>query len=122
MATKKTTTAAKTTAAKKTTTKKTTTAKKTTTKKATTAKKTTAKKTTAKKTTAKKTTSASAKKANKALDKLNKMEVTLTIEELNRMVEHRAYDLFMERGYSHGDDMNDWLRAEQEIRSKYAVK
>lgn len=88
--------------------------------KKTTAKKPAAKKTTAKKTTAKKTTSV--KKANAALDKLNKMEVTLTIEELNRMVEHRAYDLYMERGYSHGDDMHDWLEAEKEIKSKFRVK
>jgi hypothetical protein len=28
----------------------------------------------------------------------------------------RAYDYFVARGYQHGHDVDDWLRAEQELR------
>ena len=30
-------------------------------------------------------------------------------------IETRAYELYLERGRSDGDDVNDWLRAEQEL-------
>ncbi len=33
-------------------------------------------------------------------------------EEISR----RAYELWAERGFSHGDHHNDWARAEQELR------
>ena len=36
-------------------------------------------------------------------------------EELIRM---RAYQLFEERGYEHGHDLDDWLQAEGEIAGK----
>ena len=29
----------------------------------------------------------------------------------------RAYDLFLERGGEHGHDIDDWLRAERELRA-----
>ena len=29
----------------------------------------------------------------------------------------RAYELFLERGAIHGDDLADWFRAEQELRA-----
>jgi hypothetical protein len=31
------------------------------------------------------------------------------------MIEKRAYELFMARGYQHGNDMSDWLTAEKEV-------
>jgi hypothetical protein len=30
----------------------------------------------------------------------------------------RAYELFVERGGTHGHDLDDWLAAESELRSK----
>jgi len=30
-------------------------------------------------------------------------------------IARRAYELFLERGSTHGDDLADWLRAEQEL-------
>jgi hypothetical protein len=30
-------------------------------------------------------------------------------------IETRAYELYLERGGGDGDDVNDWLRAEQEL-------
>ena len=30
-------------------------------------------------------------------------------------IEKRAYELFMSRGYQHGNDLGDWLIAEKEV-------
>jgi len=30
-------------------------------------------------------------------------------------IEARAYEFYLERGSSHGEDISDWLRAEQEL-------
>ena len=32
-------------------------------------------------------------------------------------VQQRAYELFLERGGEHGNDQDDWFRAETELRS-----
>ena len=32
-------------------------------------------------------------------------------------IEVRAYELFLERGCEHGNDLDDWLRAEREVGS-----
>lgn len=36
-------------------------------------------------------------------------------EEIYQKIQERAYQIFEQRGYSHGDDLADWLRAEKEI-------
>jgi hypothetical protein len=33
------------------------------------------------------------------------------------MIRERAYQIFLARGATHGDDLADWLRAEQELRA-----
>ena len=38
----------------------------------------------------------------------------VTHEEVSRL----AHQYFIERGHQHGDHVNDWFRAEQELRSK----
>lgn len=43
---------------------------------------------------------------------LGSLELT---EEIIRM---RAYELFEQRGYQHGNDMEDWLEAEAEVMGK----
>jgi hypothetical protein len=35
------------------------------------------------------------------------------------MIRKRAYELFLARGATHGADLADWLRAEQELRAQY---
>ncbi len=37
------------------------------------------------------------------------------MEEMHKRIEKRAYDLFLERGMFHGNDIGDWLKAEKEI-------
>jgi hypothetical protein len=33
-------------------------------------------------------------------------------------VSRRAYEIFLERGATHGADLDDWLRAERELRGR----
>lgn len=37
--------------------------------------------------------------------------------DLRELIARRAYEMYEERGMRHGDDINDWLRAEEEVRS-----
>ncbi len=37
------------------------------------------------------------------------------MENLNVKIQEKAYGYFMERGMSHGNDIEDWLKAEKEI-------
>ncbi len=39
-------------------------------------------------------------------------------EELERQIRQRAYELYQERGREDGNELEDWLRAEEEITSK----
>jgi hypothetical protein len=41
-----------------------------------------------------------------------------TIEEIRE----RAYELYLNRGSGHGDDVSDWLRAESELRAQPAMR
>jgi hypothetical protein len=37
--------------------------------------------------------------------------------DLREMIARRAYEIYEERGGNDGDDVNDWLRAEAEVKS-----
>ncbi len=37
------------------------------------------------------------------------------MEELQKKIGMKAYEYFLERGMSHGNDVGDWLRAEKDI-------
>ena len=37
--------------------------------------------------------------------------------DLREMISRRAYEIYEERGRCDGDDLNDWLRAEAEVKS-----
>lgn len=39
-------------------------------------------------------------------------------EPVEEEIRRRAYELHLERGGAHGNDMADWLRAEQEVRQR----
>jgi hypothetical protein len=36
-------------------------------------------------------------------------------------IRKRAYQIFQERGWVHGSDLDDWLKAEKEIKKKYGI-
>lgn len=37
------------------------------------------------------------------------------MENLHKRIEKKAYDYFLQRGMTHGNDVGDWLQAEKEI-------
>ena len=37
--------------------------------------------------------------------------------DLRELISRRAYEIYEERGRGDGDDLNDWLRAEAEVKS-----
>lgn len=37
-------------------------------------------------------------------------------EDFNQKVQEKAYELFAARGYAHGCDVEDWLKAEQIVK------
>jgi len=39
-------------------------------------------------------------------------------QELDRRIRQRAYELYAQRGGGEGRELDDWLRAEEEIRGK----
>lgn len=41
---------------------------------------------------------------------------------LQRRIAERAYQFFEMRGHSHGSDVDDWLRAEREVRAAWGRK
>ena len=43
---------------------------------------------------------------------------SLSQEEIARRIQEKAHDLFAQRGYTHGNDQDDWYRAEQIVRSE----
>ena len=42
--------------------------------------------------------------------------------DLRERIARRAYEIYEERGRRDGEDMNDWLRAEAEVKSWIAAK
>jgi DUF2934 family protein len=38
------------------------------------------------------------------------------------LVARRAYELYIERGSEHGSDVEDWLKAEEELREDGSVE
>ena len=83
-----------------------------------TSKKRVNKKTVAKKKTLKKTT------AKKVSIKKLKMKSTPKVNLQNFLdeVRKRAYEIFLQRGATYGNDLDDWLKAEKEIKQKYGIK
>ena len=41
-----------------------------------------------------------------------------SLELTEEIIRRRAYELFEKRGYHHGHDLDDWLRAEAEVMGK----
>ena len=47
---------------------------------------------------------------------------TLSPEARTELIRKKAFALFLERGSSHGQDMNDWLRAEKLVDAEVGGK
>ena len=72
---------------------------------------------TRKTTTRKKTTT-----TDQTRTKTNTTRVTLKNPDmLDYKIRERAYSRFLERGCNNGDDMSDWLVAEQEVKKEYSL-
>jgi len=70
---------------------------------------------------AKPTRKASAKTAVKATAKKASKKVTtktLKGEDLQTRTAQKAYEIFVKRGYSHGNDYEDWIEAEKLVRAE----
>jgi hypothetical protein len=74
-------------------------------------------KTATKKTTVKKKALGEAE-VESPLKQTAKVDLRTFMNELNK----RAYEIFQQRGGSHGSDLNDWLAAERELKKKYGIK
>ena len=71
------------------------------------------------------TSSTSTTRSKKATVTPQAQENTLSQSQTNGNVEtaicFRAYQLYIQRGGTHGADLEDWLRAENEVRQGSAV-
>lgn len=43
-------------------------------------------------------------------------------DELNRLISERAYSYFEQRGFQQGNDLDDWLRAEAEVKKELNLR
>lgn len=41
--------------------------------------------------------------------------------ELYGLIQKQAYELYLQRGRTHGNDRNDWFKAEKLVRQKYGL-
>ena len=48
-----------------------------------------------------------------------KASASISPENLMREISIRAYELHIERGNAPGSDIDDWLKAEKEVKAKY---
>jgi hypothetical protein len=42
-------------------------------------------------------------------------------DELFNEIAKLSYQFYVDRGYQHGSDMDDWLRAERIVRARYNI-
>jgi hypothetical protein len=50
-----------------------------------------------------------------------KTERKLTADEFIVRVRMKAYELYEKRGYSHGQDLDDWLEAERKVKKELGI-
>jgi hypothetical protein len=49
-------------------------------------------------------------------------KITTRAVDIGEAVRSRAYQLFEQRGYTHGADLEDWLRAESEVLGQFGAR
>jgi hypothetical protein len=62
------------------------------------------------------------KRETKGLTSIATTRHASTDPALQRQIAERAYQLFEMRGHSHGSDVEDWLRAERDVRATWGRK
>jgi hypothetical protein len=78
----------------------------------------TTRKTAAKKTTARKKATTSARKKT---TKSSKKMTLVNPPDFDTMVREKAYEKYIERGGWHGADIDDWLKAENEVKKEFSL-
>jgi len=51
----------------------------------------------------------------------SKKMIFASYSDMDAKIRQKAYELYLQRGGSHGDDMNDWLRAEKEVKKELSL-
>jgi hypothetical protein len=46
----------------------------------------------------------------------------MTADEFIARVRMKAYEIYEKRGYAHGNDLEDWLNAEQIVKKELGIK
>lgn len=73
------------------------------------------KKTAGKKTVAKKTVK------SRVSARPEKTVAAVSLDHYLDSVKKKAYEIFQSRGAIHGSDLDDWLKAEKEVKQKYGL-
>jgi hypothetical protein len=50
-----------------------------------------------------------------------KVKVTTNAVDIQEEIRLRAYEIFAQRGFEHGHDLDDWLKAEEEVLGRFSV-
>jgi hypothetical protein len=66
-------------------------------------------------------TSKSKRKTTQPAETAQVAKVTAKAVDIQDAIRARAYKLYQERGYEHGHDFEDWLRAEHEVRARFGI-
>jgi len=48
-------------------------------------------------------------------------KVSTSVVDISEAIRRRAYELFEQRGCAHGNDWQDWLQAEFEMKSRFGA-
>lgn len=49
-------------------------------------------------------------------------KITTRTVDISEAIRFRAYQIFEQRGYAHGADLEDWLRAESEVLAQFGAR
>jgi Protein of unknown function (DUF2934) len=71
---------------------------------------------------AEKTTKAKSENKATAPQAAAPAKITTRAVDIGEAIRFRAYQLFEQRGYGHGADLEDWLRAESEVLGQFGAR
>lgn len=69
------------------------------------------------KTTGKKTATTGKKTSSRGKTQI----AAITLDDYLNRVRRRAYEIYQGRGGVHGNDLDDWLKAEKEVKKQYGI-
>jgi len=72
--------------------------------------------------TARRTRTTKSNKAAKPSPSREIAQATTQTIDIQEAISTRAYALYEERGFAHGRDIEDWLRAEHEVLSHFGAR